>query len=94
MISGTWSETLPGDPVLVITGVNGVECAQTPFGYSCLVPNDAVNPQIALSAYGKKNADRWACSVGTILTKTNEVINGTGAKADFSLDRRARGHEL
>lgn len=86
VISGHLSETVPGDPALIVTGVNGVLCGQTTPNYACLVPDGLANPRIDVWGYGKKNANYWACSVGDFLVKAvGEVTEGENAKATFIL---------
>jgi hypothetical protein len=92
LISGNISETVPGDPTPIVTGVNGVLCGQTTPSYSCLVPVGAVNPRIEISGYGKKNINYWVCSVGDVLEKAvGEVTEGENAKAAFVLTGAPEG---
>lgn len=92
-VSGLLTETVPGNPSIVVTGKNGVQCGQTSAYYSCFIPNGTTNPRLELSGYGKDNTDRWACSIGTSLTKdaVNTVTNGANAKATFNLGGAAAG---
>ena len=92
-ISGSLTETVPGTPSIVVTGLHGVQCGQTSTSYTCIVPTGTVNPQIELSAYGKQNKDRWACSTGDSLAGEAgvTVINGENAKAVFNLSGIAEG---
>ncbi len=92
-LSGTLTETVPGNPNIVVTGLNGVQCGQTSATYSCFIPDGTVNPRLEISGYGRVNADRWACSTGVSppLVLNNQVINGAAAKAVYDLDGRVEG---
>jgi len=88
-ISGTLSHTFSNPNLdILVTGLNGVLCGQTTESYSCVIPpGSTVNPQIELTGYGKKFNDRYACSIGTILTLDSavSVANGANAKSVFLL---------
>ncbi len=85
--SGSLSDTVPGNPSIVVTGLNGVQCNQTTPNYVCFVPDTGSNYRIEISGYGKQNADRYVCSVGSTLTADSvaTVTNGTNAKTVFLL---------
>lgn len=95
MISGQLSELVAGDPVIIVTGLGGARCGQTSASYWCVVPDDAANPKIEISGYGKKNADRFACSVGSIFTAdaTGTVTNGENAKATYDIRDEPSGDD-
>lgn len=86
-ISGSLTETVPGNPDIVVTGIKGAQCGQTSVGYECIVPTAEVNPQIEITGYGKKGFDRYACSTGDSLSEDSSVsvTNGENAKAVFNL---------
>jgi hypothetical protein len=92
-ISGSLTETIPGNPNIVVTGLNGALCGQTSATYSCLVPTTAINPKVEISGYGKKNTDLYVCSTGTNLASdlVNSVTNGENAKSVFNLAGKATG---
>lgn len=93
LISGTLTETVSGNPDIVVTGLHGAQCGQTSTTYSCLVPDGTSNPQLQITEYGKANTDRWACSTGLELIGDTgaTVINGANAKATFNLAGKPEG---
>lgn len=86
-ISGSLTETVPGNPDIVVTGLNGAQCGQTSTSYSCFIPDSATNPRLEINGYGRTDRDRWACSIGVTppLVLNNQVSNGENAKAVFEL---------
>jgi hypothetical protein len=92
-ISGHLNELVPGNPDIIVTGLNGAECGQTTESYWCVVPDDASNPRLELSGYGKQNADRFACSINPLLASdsVNTVTNGENAKATFNIGSAPSG---
>jgi Tfp pilus assembly protein PilV len=92
-VSGSLTETVPGNPNITVTGLNGVQCGQTTASYSCFIPDGTVNGRLVLNGYGKNNTNRWACSTGTSLAgdAVNTVTNGANAKATFNLSGVAAG---
>ena len=86
-ISGHLNELLPGNPDIIVTGLNGAQCGQTSESYWCIVPNSAVNPRIEVSGYGKKDVNRYACTLSPLMQKdaVNSVVNGENAKAIFDI---------
>jgi hypothetical protein len=88
-ISGTLTETVPGDPPIVVTGLNGVLCGQTSVSYSCLVPLFTADPKVDITGYGKEGKIRWACStsISPLLPLSYFFVtpDGADAKATFNL---------
>jgi Tfp pilus assembly protein PilV len=83
--AGSLSDTVPGNPNIVVTGSGGVQCNQTTPSYVCYVPDVAGNYRIEISGYGKQNSDRYVCSVGSYLASDPSVTvtRGTNAKTVF-----------
>jgi hypothetical protein len=92
-ISGHLNELLPGFPDIIITGLNGAQCGQTSEAYWCVIPDDASNPRIEISGYGKSNTYRYACSINSLLAAdaVNTVTNGENAKAVFNIGDASSG---
>lgn len=92
--SGTLTETVPGNPSIIVTGLHDVVCDQTSASYTCIILAGAVNPQIQLSGYGKQNFYRYACSTSSPPLGGDPAVtvtNGENAKAVFDLDDVAAG---
>ncbi len=94
-ISGSLTAIVGGNPNIVVTGLNGVQCGQTSVSYECVVPSGLSNAGIELSGYGTNNItiNRYACSIDTSLTKDGaaSVTNGENAKAVFSVTGKLAG---
>jgi prepilin-type N-terminal cleavage/methylation domain-containing protein len=86
-ILGGLSHTLNGNPDIMVTGSEGVECGQTTVDYGCTVLSGATNPQIIISGYGKNGRIRYACSIGTPLVpdSSGTITDGEFAEAAFNL---------
>ena len=88
-ISGSFFESVPGNPNFVITESGDVNCNQTGAAYECVVDNAAASATIVLSGYGKRNTDRVACGDG--LTILSQTTSGASATTTFQLFGLAAG---
>jgi len=77
-ISGTIGSDVnkiqPAD--FVLTGSDGVHCAQTNTEYSCFVPVDATAPSLTITGY-LANFALWACSDSSALHVQTKTYNTT-----------------